>query len=128
MKTRKTKFRAWDKKQNRMLHYDNDVTPCITFNGVCQGESHTNVSFDYILMQYTGLKDKNGKEIYEGDIINAEETTFESGVYNWEIFFDDGMFVAKTKKFDTRTALFDLVHFGEAKIIGNIYENPNLLK
>ena len=61
---REIKFRAWDNKQNKMrndgfsIYYDGSIQFADSIE-----------SKDFILMQYTGLKDKNGKEIYEGDIL-----------------------------------------------------------
>lgn len=66
------------------------------------------------IMQYTGLKDKNGKEIYENDVID-----FENG-YISEIFYQDGAF-----KLNDNIYRSDLSH---GIIIGNIYQNPELIK
>lgn len=87
------------------------------------------------LMQYTGLKDKNGVEIYEGDIIKQ---TFESPDY-WDgrdvdidtyigrVIFDEGELAYKVV--DKNNKLIHYLHiFDNCKVIGNIYENPELLK
>lgn len=74
------------------------------------------------LMQFTGLKDKNGKEIYEGDILlhkaldirNVPVIWWGSG---WYVGYDDG-------KYHNVTALD---YLGDCEVIGNIYENPELL-
>jgi uncharacterized phage protein (TIGR01671 family) len=68
-----------------------------------------------VLMQYTGLKDKNGKEIYEGDIVNGTHR------FGLVIFKDAGFFV-----YDEH--LDESVEEDEIEVIGNIYENPELLK
>ena len=66
------------------------------------------------LMQFTGLKDKNGKEIYEGDIIEDE-----SG-HRWDMKWEQGSMEPFGHYYDFPNESW--------KIIGNIYENPNLLK
>ena len=94
------KFRAWDKIGKRMYTSPND-----------------NQEVDLILMQYTGLMDKNGKEIYEGDIIENHP-----GV-TWMVDWSN-------KKAQWRVyggGNFALCSMGAIKIIGNIYENGELL-
>jgi uncharacterized phage protein (TIGR01671 family) len=81
----------------------------------------TKQTFDAILMQYTGLKDKNGVEIYEGDVVEAkgyyQDKYIIEWVYDgWEIF--DGK--------DGVVADFD--EWEKLEVIGNIYENPELLE
>jgi uncharacterized phage protein (TIGR01671 family) len=85
----------------------------------------------YQIMQFTGLLDKNGKEIYEGDILGLAE-----GVYGtWEVFWDDdfkGFSLSKTEEEiaglgeTLNKDVFDGITT-EAEIIGNIYENPELI-
>ncbi len=115
---REIKFRAWDKKEKKMFYFD--IFEISASGAVCgEGENCCDITYPYIiLMQYIGLKDKNGKEIYEGDII----LKFIKG--NTEIKFDP---------FEVRwhpiTCGWNITgkrgHYYEK--IGNIYENPELL-
>lgn len=107
---REIKFRAWDKKEKKMYY---DVLH--------------NISFDGVVMQYTGLKDKNRKEIYEGDILKLDSW---SGLQIVE--FIEGAFclVNQGKQTGFTSDIHYIHHAGipQAAVIGNIYENPELLK
>lgn len=108
--SREIKFRAWD-KQNEELYI-----PYFTeFNDM--NDEISNIQDDGIeLMQYTGLKDKNGVEIYEGDIVCNEG--FKEKVY-WDEFY--GWVVSD------ETMLCE-VNFARIQVIGNIYEHADLLE
>lgn len=74
--------------------------------------------------QYTGLKDKNGKEIYEGDIIDH------FAVYGY-VIFEDGMFTLNTSannQFGNHKQPICYVDTTQCEVIGNTYENPELLE
>lgn len=77
------------------------------------------------LMQYTGLKDKNGKEIYEGDVLGR------NGYWNYYIGFEEGCFVTIPTDLVQRNNFSWLPIkksiFENVEVIGNIYENPELL-
>ena len=122
------KLRAWDKQDERMSYgeveyFDDSIN--YRFDHFC-----TEADEDVEFMQSTGLKDKNGVEIYEGDVINYRNSFRNpmtgSGSLSinrdFKIIFKDGEF--KAKGFDIR--LKNILSYSE--VIGNIYENPELLE
>ena len=77
-----------------------------------------------VIQQYTGLKDKNGVEIYEGDIVKVYSEEFENENFTGKVIFDEGSFLTWINKNDIRG-----VWSGDnIEVIGNIMENPELLK
>ncbi|OUB05993.1 hypothetical protein BK708_40475 [Bacillus thuringiensis serovar yunnanensis] len=131
---REIKFRTWDKKYH-MLEYDDSPDLLIGMDGkVYQKEERNYAGTSFIeyevanrfeLMQYTGLKDKNGKEIYEGDILQFN--TDAPGVVD---YFRGSCRVKTPSRYrgdDWRTSLWDAT-IDEYEIVGNMYENPELLE
>lgn len=116
---REIKFRAWDKKGLAMSHP--------FFIGWKQCEVRKSVldvcNARLIVMQYTGLKDKNGKEIYEGDIIQAGDDVFKILYSNND--FCHVFWLNSQKNYMTLPFLKGIKDF---EMIGNIYENPELLE
>lgn len=83
---------------------------------------------DLPIMQFTGLIDKNGKEIYEGDIMyfpENEQNIWEMQDIKKPIIFERGAF--RVDVYDTFKKVLDDETASEGEIIGNIYENPELL-
>ena len=123
------KFRAWDKKLKKMFEVS-----FIDFDTKLVGLNIDLeiIIFDFediILMQSTGLKDKNGKEVFEGDIL-AFET--DKGILNVNIYWDSkhALFMFKSEKYKEEELLAELVENNTYpfEIAGNIYENPELLE
>jgi len=122
---REIKFRGFE--HNKMIY-----NPCLSdFENGSAIEINPAIRFyEGILMQYTGLKDKNGKEIYEGDIIkipNDYDTYGQMAGEEREIIFGEGGFRLKPKWNKNARGLW-LEDVEDLIIIGNIYENPGLLK
>lgn len=122
------RFRAWDKDFKTMYEADDIVYIDFEEKQICVktlffGKFSYYDLDDIVLMQSTGLTDKNGKEIFEGDIIDSEDVSF-AGVV--ELRQDLGMFVNTLIKYNNFERLCNVT--GSRKIIGNIYENPELLE
>ena len=120
MKQRTIKFRCWDREKKEMrevreIHFNQyggiDVyCSCDDINARAKGEDS--------LMQYSGMKDKNGVEIYAGDIIREiVDTGNGKEIYDEEVCFIGGAFYP-----------VGIVPSKNLEVIGNIYENTELLK
>lgn len=127
---REIKFRVWKKTNTPEMF--NDIA-YIDFKNRSIGINYR-ISFlahridvedinNVIIMQYTGLKDKNGVEIYEGDVLSG---WIGSHWHSGEDKFEEVV------KYDEKTASYNFaaieVRYGDLRVIGNIYENPELLE
>jgi len=116
---REIKFRAWDRENQEWVHAEPifGFFPCV--GGLADEEYSLMNDEDRFgdIQQYTGLKDKNGKEIYEGDLVLAINAKSPSEV-SWN---DDG-------HWQFWQIGSHLLKMEEWEIIGNIYENPELLE
>lgn len=128
---REIKFRAWNKEKKEMIDAD-----CLAF------EEHEPLkdqlaNCEY-LMQYTGLKDRNGKEIYEGDIVKlvkiennycAKFDDINTDTYQYYVVFYSMSWYAvgnSNVSYDISDFISDQYNIC-LEVIGNIYENPELL-
>lgn len=104
---REIKFRAWDSKENRWKYPVWDITNDLSKNNQ-----------NYLIFQFTGLQDKNGIDIYEGDIIKMDNGTLYTIVFRgmgfWFVDSDNEGYVFSPSAY-------------QYEIIGNQFENPELL-
>lgn len=127
---REIKFRAWEKSTKQMIPVYN-----IDFDtNMINTRSAWRMFTELELMQYTGLTDKNGKEIYEGDILTLWRSLSVSGEPRGEYYTPLPVvyeplwcqFVAEDK--DSKENYRIWQDFDAFEVIGNIYENPELLE
>lgn len=112
------KFRVWNTETNKMITNVKEMG-VFALKSIYTIDEFLVIPTNekYPLMQYTGLKDKNGVEIYEGDILKSDiNETF--GL----VCFEDGKFVVNWENISE-----DLFEWTGEFVIGNIYENPELL-
>jgi uncharacterized phage protein (TIGR01671 family) len=116
---RDIEYRAWNFYDKKMYSWEeiSSAKQSHTFLWIsCQKDEKDN-----ILMQYTGLKDKNDKEIYEGDVYTQGDDNIK-----YKVIFDEGGFIGNQIG---NQSLASLTHWGNViEIIGNVYENPELLE
>lgn len=122
---REIKFRAWDTEKQEMA--------TVNFIGLNDYEvgmedeecRRWRATYPYVcrLMQYTNLKDKNGKEIYEGDILKVK---LDDGDANLYVKYANGEYrVVNEGKWED--SLYAYMYFGDVEVVGNIYENKDLI-
>ena len=122
-------FRAWT-EEGKTMYYDvypfKDGTLLLNYDGFAFDEVPAS---DFILMQSTGLLDKNGKEIFEGDIVKYESgcyTYTEEVAYN-KIFAGFGVRDANANVILTFWVLAENIDLSSLEVVGNIYQNSELL-
>lgn len=121
------RFRAWLKEDKEMIDVDEIHFKNGELDFIGNGITWMYKKSDIVLMQSTGFKDKNGKEIFEGDILKV--TNLSSWLEVVSFNENKAMFVSKeTKRKIEETPLYDLFNTDifEVEIIGNIYTNPEL--
>lgn len=145
MENSRFKFRAWDHEDKKMWKVvaiseriwgdceEPNVTVCDFEKDPANYETNVRVSTNYELMQCTGLTGKNGREIYEGDIVEYNDFNSlrtgghaEDRIIRGKVFFSFGMWMVDTN--NSHHDLYEgLLNDEEFEIIGNIYENPELI-
>lgn len=116
---REIKFRAWNKKEKFL-----DTAWSIDFEHglVCHRTHNQSNLLDCELMQYTGLNDNNGKKIYEEDVVRAYHRLWEQHV-TLKVHYLNGCFM-----FGNYNAHGFFKEHQNIEVIGNIFENPELLE
>ena len=127
---REIKFRAWDKRKKKMIY---NFFISSVGGGIWQKTGHELYPISHAignaLMQYTGLEDKNGREIYEGDIV---ECLWGRGVVCFGGYLNIGGYDTSSCCYgfhvETREGNCTLTDDEYTEVIGNIFENPGLLE
>ena len=126
---RKIKFRAWNEAEKHMYSWEN------LLNQNLKNIFKIPEQCGYNIMQYTGLKDENGKEIYEGDIIEFSYDmfvgNFDTFVAKGKVVFEEGAFYVEVFENERTTEgeayLLYSINLDTIEVIGNTYENKELL-
>jgi len=117
---REIKFRAWNEKEKKMIPH-NRLFRLDTSNELPFLPLLEKYNDDYQVMQFTGLKDRNGKEIYEGDIVDTNGG-------RGEVIWNEELAAWGVKQMVSDHTWIDrLCDWTDEEVIGNIYENPDYL-
>lgn len=130
---REIKFRGWDVELKQMVYNDEqtgyieyETNPIRALNAILNGDDQ-----GYIYMQYTGIKDKKGKEIYEGDIVLVKAEGYEPIISQVEWGGTEYPAFDLPDYDDYEMNAFASIYHSEPKetieVIGNIYENPDFI-
>ena len=133
------KFRVWDKLAERMIYHHNDNQQhfIIDLNGQFHNLQNGSGGDDYVIQQYTGLNDINGKEVYDGDLVELHTAANDHaigvkgnhcGLYEmyWDRYYK--LKTIKPNWFFVPTFEGPAADYNIMKVVGNIFENKELLK
>ena len=122
---REIKFRAWD-HQNNSMFYPHEIYFNEGLKDIRALDTMANYTENgkprFVLMQYTGLKDRNGKEIYEGDLLSWGEYLL---VCKWEQ--DNCRYSLYNTKSGRWAGFLDKHMIRKIRVIGNVYENKRVI-
>ena len=121
---REIKFRAWHEKLNIMVYnlsVKNSISEWVD-------ESGKSWCFEENIMQFTGLHDKNGKEIYEGDVVHGSYGIPPRGVTSVVEYKESAFVIDTTGHKPESVTLKTGMECLDLEVIGNIHENPELMK
>lgn len=118
------KFRAWLKKEKKMDNYIDHIS-WLEDELYCIGDGITYMvsAEDLLLMQSTGLVDKNGKEIFEGDIVKMAKDVYSEPTYYEVVRHYGGAYRLESKQHGCELWL----RHTDCEVVGNVYENKELL-
>ena len=136
---REIKFRAWHKEFKKMFKIGQITLEKGSWNYEPENRDFIGMSIPYqpsmVLMQYTGLNDKNEKEIYEGDIVLLDCYYYEEPAFDgeFEVVYDEinGMWLLIDLEDKENIYTFENIrgyYKSEIEVIGNIYDNPEMLE
>lgn len=127
---REIKFRAWDTEKKKMHNvYRLDLVNQFAAyeNNVERYGPPDSEYFHAKLMQYTGLKDKNGVEIYEGDVVTARERS-DKGSFKGYVSFTNGQYWVNYIDYESYYVTLNQLHgavYEPIEVVGNIYEKTD---